>query len=61
MGRIEKIEHERRTLGKNDREVMLICINSLKEEKKKTNPQSVADALASLRAKNQQAKETKNT
>ncbi len=61
MGRIEKIEHERRALGKNDREVMLICIDSLKEEKKKTNPQSVADALASLRAKNQQAKETKNT
>ena len=35
MGRIEKIEIDRRRLAKNDREVFISCINNIKEEKNK--------------------------
>ena len=61
MGRIEKIERERRSLAKNDREVLLSCVACLKQEKQSTQSQSVADALASLRQRTQQAKDHKNT
>ena len=35
MGRIEKIEIDRRRLARNDREVFISCINNIKEEKNK--------------------------
>ena len=49
MGRIEKIEIERRRLARNDREVFLSCIESIKAEKTKLSENSQADRFDDLR------------
>ena len=62
LGRIEKIELERRSLAKNDREVLMASIAALKSEG--TNSSEGADPFADLRRKQEQlkkAKEKKNT
>ena len=40
LGRIEKIEIDRRTLARNDRDVFMSCIDSIKQEKNKLSEQS---------------------
>ena len=62
LGRIEKIELERRALAKNDREVFLASISALKAEGGKKEAES--DPFADLKRKqalHKQAKEKKNT
>ena len=64
MGRIEKIELDRRRLARNDREVFLACIESIKAEKKKIAGEESADRFDDLK-KMQEAlknkKKDKNT
>ncbi len=61
MGRIEKLELDRRQLAKNDREVFEACIEGLKEEKRKTEAVvDTADPFGDLRAKQQALKNKKN-
>ena len=62
LGRIEKIEQERRALARNDREVFLASIATLKEERKKNETDD--DPFADLKRRQallKQAKEKKNT
>lgn len=62
LGRIERIELDRRALAKNDREVFLASIESLKKEKISLIDDD--DPFADLRLKremNKKAKENKNT
>ena len=63
LGRIEKIEIDRRRLARNDREVFMSCIESIKREKSKLSEQS-SDPFDDLR-KMQEAlknkKKDKNT
>ena len=62
LGRIEKIELERRVLAKNDREVLMASIAALKAEH--TNSSEGTDPFADLRRKQEllkKAKEKKNT
>ncbi|MBQ8849271.1 MAG: DNA primase [Clostridia bacterium] len=62
LGRIEKIEQERRALARNDKEVFLASIDSLKKESGKSEGNS-SDPFADLRrmqALHKQAKEKKN-
>ena len=62
LGRIERIELERRSLARNDREVFLASIAALKKEKATVNSDS--DPFADLKLKqqmNKKAKENKNT
>jgi DNA primase len=63
LGRIEKIEIDRRRLARNDRDVFMSCIDSIKQEKNKLSEQS-ADPFGDLR-KMQEAiknkKKDKNT
>ncbi len=61
LGRIEKIELERRNLARNDRQVFLASIEAIREEKKAVNEE---DKFADLRRKQEilrKAKENKNT
>ena len=62
LGRIEKIEQERRALAKNDREVFEASVKALKEESKKGNggDDPFAD-LKLMQSLHKQAKEKKNT
>ncbi len=63
LGRIEKLELERRSLARNDREVFVSAIEALKKESAK-NADNSTDPFADLRqmqAKHKQAKEKKNT
>ena len=63
LGRIEKIELERRALAKNDREVFLASISALKSESGKKE-ESGGDPFVDLKrmqALHKQAKEKKNT
>ncbi len=62
LGRIEKIELERRALAKNDKEVFAAAVEALKKEK--AEERSDEDPFADLRrmqALHKQAKEKKNT
>lgn len=62
LGRIEKIEIERRSLAKNDREVFEASIKALKDEHRKENESQDPFAdLAKMRANAKKAKENKNT
>ena len=56
MGRIEKIELERRRLGKNDREVFMSCIDSIKHEKQAL---SLSDGFDDLKARQEMLKKAK--
>ena len=49
MGRIEKIEIDRRRLARNDREVFISCINSIKQEKNKIENKESGDGFDDLR------------
>ncbi len=62
LGRIERLELDRRSLARNDREVFLASVDALKTESKKLNSEN--DPFADLRLKremNKKAKENKNT
>jgi DNA primase len=59
MGRIEKIEIDRRRLARNDREVFLAYINSIKEEKAKLDENVQDDPFADLRRKQEALKNKK--
>ena len=62
LGRIEKIEQERRSLAKNDREVFEASIAALKEEKGKESKDGDPFAdLKRMQALHKQVKEKKNT
>lgn len=61
IGRIERIELDRRQLGNNDRAVFLSCAEALKAEREKTAGVGLADELSRLRKQNQKAKDQKNT
>ena len=62
LGRIEKIELERRSLARNDKEVFRAAIDALKAEsgKKQDESDPFAD-LKRMQALHKQAKEKKNT
>ena len=61
LGRLEKIELERRSLARNDREVFLAAIEAIRKESqvRLTEEDSFAD-LKRMREKTKQAKEIKN-
>ena len=61
IGRIERIELDRRQLANNDRAVFLSCLQALKAEKEKNAGGGLADELSRLRQQNQKAKDQKNT
>ena len=62
LGRIEKIELERRALAKNDKEVFAAAVNALKKERaeEKNDEDPFAD-LRRMQALHKKAKEKKNT
>ena len=59
MGRIEKIELDRRMLARNDRSVFESCIQGLKDESKRKNNES-SDPFFDLRSKQEELKKKKN-
>ncbi len=59
IGRIEKIEIERRMLARNDRDVLLSCIEGLKSEKTKAAADAV-DPFSDLKRKQEELKKKKN-
>ena len=59
MGRIEKIELERRRLAKNDKEVFISCVEGLKKEKERLRS-AEGDPFGDLRAKQAALKDKKN-
>ena len=59
MGRIEKIEIDRRMLARNDRSVFDSCINGLKAESKKKNADT-SDIFSDLKSKQEELKKKKN-
>ena len=59
MGRIEKIEIDRRRLARNDRDVFLACIDGIKEEKAKLEKTADEDPFADLRRKQEELKNKK--
>ncbi len=61
LGRIERIEIDRRQLANNDRAVFLSCMEALKQEKERTGTHGLEDELSRLRAQTQKAKDQKNT
>ena len=58
MGRIEKIEIDRRMLLRNDRSVFESCISGLKNESRKND--QTADPFADLKRKQEELKKKKN-
>lgn len=56
MGRIEKLEVERRRLAKNDKEVFLSCIESIKQEK---NALLLSDGFDDLKARQEMLRKAK--
>lgn len=60
IGRIEKIEIDRKFLAKNDREVFETCINGLKSEKQRIGTSNASDPFFDLRAMQAELKEKKN-
>ena len=61
IGRIERMELERRQLANNDRAVLVSCVEALKQEKKPEAKTGLADELSRLRERNQKAKDQKNS
>jgi hypothetical protein len=59
MGRIEKIEIDRRRLARNDRDVFLACIDGIKEEKAKLEQTADDDPFADLKRKQEELKNKK--
>ena len=59
IGRIEKMEIDRRMLVRNDREVLLSCIEGLKNENKK-NISDSADPFFDLKSKQEELRKKKN-
>ena len=59
MGRIEKIEIDRRRLARNDRDVFLACIDGIKEEKAKLEQTADEDPFADLKRKQEELKNNK--
>ncbi len=57
LGRIEKIELERRSLARNDREVFVAAIDAIKKEK--TAASDDGDPFADLRRRQEEAKKAK--
>ncbi|MBP3369134.1 MAG: DNA primase [Clostridia bacterium] len=49
MGRIEKIELDRRRLARNDKDVFTACINNIKEEKRKMASAEATDPFEDLK------------
>lgn len=61
MGRIEKIEQERRQLAKNDREVFDSLVDMLKKQKPKDDESDPFADLKRRQEQNKKAKDDKNT
>ena len=61
MGRLEKLEIERRRLARNDREVLDSCIKSIKDEKAAAVNTDSFDDLRMKREELKKAKERKNS
>ena len=59
MGRIEKIEMDRRMLARNDRSVFVSCIEGLKNESARKSDDSV-DPFYDLKSKQEELKRKKN-
>ena len=59
IGRIEKIEIERRMLARNDRDVLFSCIEGLRNEKNKASSDA-ADPFSDLKRKQEELKKKKN-
>ena len=57
MGRIERLEMERRMLARNDREVFISCVNGLKQEVKSAEE---SDPFSDLKRKQDELKKRKN-
>ena len=57
MGRIERLEMERRMLARNDREVFVSCVNGLKKEVKSAEE---SDPFSDLKRKQDELKKRKN-
>ena len=57
MGRIERLEMERRMLARNDREVFVSCVNGLKKEVKTAKE---SDPFSDLKRKQDELKKRKN-
>ena len=57
MGRIERLEMERRMLARNDREVFVSCVNGLKKEVKSAKE---SDPFSDLKRKQDELKKRKN-
>ena len=57
MGRIERLEMERRMLARNDREVFISCVNGLKKEVKSAEE---SDPFSDLKRKQDELKKRKN-
>ena len=58
ISKLEEIEQNRRRFAKNDREVLLECIDNLKKEKEKTD--NSGDISFILRSKREELKKNKN-
>lgn len=59
IGRIEKIEIERRMLARNDRDVLLSCIEGLRNEKARASSDA-EDPFSDLKRKQEELKKKKN-
>lgn len=57
MGRIERLEMERRMLARNDRDVFISCVNGLKQEVKSAEE---SDPFSDLKRKQDELKKRKN-
>ena len=57
MGRIERLEMERRMLARNDRDVFISCVNGLKKEVKSAEE---SDPFSDLKRKQDELKKRKN-
>ena len=61
LGRIERMELDRRSLTRNDRDVFLALIETIKEEKSRGNDGDFAEELRRRQAEFKKKKENKNT
>ena len=61
LGRIEKMEIDRRTLNRNDRDVFLAAISAIKEEKDRGEEDDLAAELRRKQEAYKKKKESKNT
>ena len=59
IGRIEKMEVDRRALARNDRDVLLSCVEGLKNEKRKSESNS-DDPFFELKRKQEELRKKKN-